>query len=415
MKYKKIDLNDYEIYYLNTNKFKTIDILTFFISDYDKSDITKDNVITEFLINTNNRFKDEVSMSKNNMELYEPRISINDVFTTKHAKMIDMRFLNEKYTEEGMNKKTIDFYYSLIFDPNIDKGGFDKTNFDITVDKIKSRIKMDKEMPRVIAFNNFIKNIKEDVPLKVDSSPKLKDLKFNRKELYDYYKNEIDKSKVVVFVTGEINDDLINVIKSNLDKKVKKNDYEIQKYFDLDKVIKAREIVKKTDFNQSIIYILYKIYNMTRRERNVILPVLNEILGGSSSKLFNNVREKNSLAYYVYSSFAPTSSMLYLSAGIEKSNYKKAVKLMKEQVNELVNGNITDEELNNALETLSSSLIEKEDSIVSLTHDISTVVIYDRMTSEELLKENKTVTKEEIINLAKKLDLDFVFLLEGDK
>ena len=61
---------------------------------------------------------------------------------------------------------------------------------------------------------------------------------------------------------------------------------------------------------------------MSIRERYIVLPVLNEILGGNSSKLFNNVREKNSLAYYVYSMFAPSSSMLYLSAGIEKSNYE---------------------------------------------------------------------------------------------
>ena len=414
MKYTKISFNNFDIYYTKTNKFKTIELLTFFISDYDKADITKENVITEFLINTNNKFKDEVSMSRNNMELYEPRISITDVFNDKHAKVFDMRFLNEKYTEQGLNKKTINFYYSLVFNPNIDDIGFEKNNFEITANKIKSRIKMDKENPRVLAYNDFIKHIKEDVPLKVDSNPKSKDMTLDRKELYDYYKNEINNSKVVVFVSGDITDELIDIIKNNL-KRINKNDINIKNYYELNKVNKQREIIKKTKFSQSIIYILYKIYNMSKRERYVVLPVLNEILGGSSSKLFNNVREKNSLAYYVYSMFAPSSSMIYLSAGIEKNNYKKASKLMIEQVNEIIKGNITSTELDNAIETLISGILDKEDSVIALAQDMASVVLYDRISSDKLKEEYKTVTKEEIINLANKLDLDFIYLFEGDK
>ena len=414
MNFKKLDCGNFDIYYIKTNKFKTINILTFFINDFDKSNITKENVITEFLINTNNTFKDEVSMSKNNMELFEPRISINDVFNDKHAKIFDIRFLNEKYTEPGMNKKTIDFYYSLVFNPNIDENGFENNNFDITINKIKSRIKMDKENPRILAYSDFIKHIKEDVPLKVDSNPKSKDINFNRKDLYNYYKNKLKKSKVVVFVSGDITNELIDIIKNNLES-INKNECNINNYFELKRVNKKREIIKKTKFSQSIIYILYKIYNMSIRERYIVLPVLNEILGGNSSKLFNNVREKNSLAYYVYSMFAPSSSMLYLSAGIEKSNYKKATKLMLEQVDEIKNGNITLDELNNSIKTLISGILDKEDSVMALSQDMASVVLYDRIPSDELKDKYKTVTKDEIINLAKKIDLDFIYLFEGDK
>ena len=64
MKYKKIKKDNYEIYYYKTDKFKTINIETVLINDYDPKDITMDNYISEFLLKTNANYKDEISMNK---------------------------------------------------------------------------------------------------------------------------------------------------------------------------------------------------------------------------------------------------------------------------------------------------------------------------------------------------------------
>ena len=265
MKYKKISFDNYDIYYINTKKFKTIQLTTILINDFKEEDITKEKVITELLVSTNKEYNTEVSLSKRIMELYEPRFDIVDIFNDKHLKILDMNFLNEKYTEPGMNKETIDFYYSLYFKPNIKDNSFEKNNFDMTINRIKSFINLDKEDPKMIAYTSMIKHIKDDVPFRIDDRIKLKDLKeINNKDLYSYHKNRIKSSKVIVVLTGDINEDIINIVRSNLDSKVYKNEKDFKKEYDLKPVKKEGEFIKTSKSNQSILYMIYKMHNLTK-------------------------------------------------------------------------------------------------------------------------------------------------------
>ncbi len=415
MNYEVINEKNYDIYLYKTDKFKTISISTVFINDYNKDEITKEKFLSEYLINSNNIAKDEVSMSKKYMELYEPSLSINDYFLDKHHKVYTAVFLNEKYTEKGYDKKTIDFYYNIIFNPNVDKGIFNESNFNLIKSKFISWYKLDEEDSRSIAYFNSLANISDDIPLRIDYRGNLEDLmKIKREELNKYYFDKINNSKVSVFVIGNYNDNIIKCIKDNL-KNVKRNDYKLNKFFDVTSVKNVKNIVEEKDFNQSIIYLIYKIIGMTDRERTLVLPVLNNILGGDSAKLFNNVREKNSLAYYSYSSFSSSNNILYMYAGISKENYEKASFLMKEQLEEIKNGNIKDEELENAINSLESSVLTCFDSIGSLSNNLKGRVLLDLPSLEYYQNEYKTVTKEEVINLSHKLELDVEYLLKGVK
>ncbi|MBO6195819.1 MAG: insulinase family protein [Bacilli bacterium] len=416
MDYKIINCNNYNIYLVKTNKFKTINISTVFISEFKKDEITKDKFISEYLVNSNNKTKDEVSMSKKFMELYEPSISVYDFYNDMHHKIYGTTFLNEKYTEKGMNKKTIDFYFDVIFNPNIDNKEFDEKNYNIIMNKMKSWYKLDEEDSRSMAYFNSLSYIKDDIPIRIDTRGNIEDLlKIKRNDLKDYYFNKLNKSEVAVFIVGDYNDDLINIIKSNLNGKVNKNNYDLKNVFNIKKVNKVQNIIEEKEFNQSIIYLIYKIYNMTDRERYYVLPVLNNILGGSSAKLFNNVREKNSLAYYAYSGYSPSNNILYMYAGISKENYEKCVELMKKQLEEIKNGNITDRELKDSLKTLDSGILSNFDNVGVISNNLKGQIFFNLPSLDMLKKEYSTVTKEEVIELSFKMDLDIEYLLKGVK
>ena len=87
---------------------------------------------------------------------------------------------------------------------------------------------------------------------------------------------------------------------------------------------------------------------------------------------------------------------------------------MKEQVNDMIKGNITDIELNNSIESLCSTIYEKEDRISSINQSLSYHILYDLIMMDEMIEKYKSVTKEELVELGSKLELDFVFLLKGD-
>ena len=416
MKYNHIEEKNYDIYLIKTDKFKTINISTVFISDYKKEEITKEKFISEFLLNSNNLAKDEVSMSKKYMDLYGPSMYIDNLFLDKQHRICTTTFLNEKYTEKGMNKKSIDFYYSIIFNPNIDNGKFNENNFNITKSKMISWYKMDEEDSRSMAYFHSLSNISDDLPIKVDTRGNIDELlKIKREELKDFYLDKLNKSRVAVFVVGNYDDVVINCIKDNLNHNVNKNNIEIKSNFDVSKVDKVKQVIEEKDFNQSIVFLIYKIIKMTDRERNLVLPVLNNILGGSSAKLFNNVREKNSLAYYAYSGYSQSNNILYMYAGISKENFEKCTKLMKQELDDMVNGNITEEELENAKNSLDSGILMNLDNIGVINNNLKGQVLLGLLSLEEYKEGYKTVTKEEVINLSKKLELDVEYLLKGVK
>ena len=416
MKYEKIKEKNYDIYLIKTDKFKTINVSTLLFNKYNKNNVTKEKFISDFLINTNNNAKTEVLMSKKYMELYEPRISVNDVFRDIHMKIFDITFLNEKYTEKDMNKKTINFYYDIIFNPNTCEDGLDEKSFKINKEAYKSIYMRNKEDSSSTAYFNALKNISEDNPVKIDIRGSIEDLeKIDRKECLNYYLNELKNSKFMVFVTGDYTNELIDIIKNNLDNKVNNVNIDYLKEFNVEKVINEREIIDESNFKQSIVYIIYKIIGMSSYEREVVLPILNNVLGGSSSKLFNNVREKHSLAYYAYSDYLSSYNILYMYAGISNNNYKETVKLMKNQLNEIMNGNITNEELSGAKETIISSILKSEDRITGIANSLKSNIISGISLNEELKEKIKSVTKEDLINLSRKLELDLTYLLKGEK
>ncbi len=139
----------------------------------------------------------------------------------------------------------------------------------------------------------------------------------------------------------------------------------------------------------------------------------NGILGGGPhSKLFQNVREKASLAYYVFSRIEKTKGLMLITSGIEVDNYEKALNIIKKQIDDLKSGNITDYEIDSTRKMLINAFKEASDNpslVISLYLD---GYINNREESiEDMIRQIQTVNKEEIIKVSQKLKLDTIYFL----
>ena len=93
------------------------------------------------------------------------------------------------------------------------------------------------------------------------------------------------------------------------------------------------------------------------------LLMYNGILGGfPHSKLFVNVREKASLAYYVYSRLERLKGLMVIAAGIEAGEYQKALGIIEKQVEAMARGEISPAEMENTRRSLINALRVQEDS-----------------------------------------------------
>ena len=145
------------------------------------------------------------------------------------------------------------------------------------------------------------------------------------------------------------------------------------------------------------------------------LVVGNSVFGGGAhSKLFNNVREKESLCYYVFSSVEKYKSIMFVSSGIEAQNYEKAVKIIKEQLEDLKNGKITDTELANSKSALINSAKSVTDNIGGMSEfSFAQSLGKTNSTVEDLIKSIEKVTVNDIVDAVKDIELDTVYFLRN--
>ena len=126
-----------------------------------------------------------------------------------------------------------------------------------------------------------------------------------------------------------------------------------------------------------------------------------------------NVREKNSLCYYIYSTIRSTSDIMIISSGIDCANYDKTVELIKNEVLNMKNGKFDNEDINKAISAYLNGYESILDSQKQILSNIISHVYLGFDLVEDRIKNIKKVTKEDIINLAKKIHIDTIYLLHG--
>ncbi len=145
--------------------------------------------------------------------------------------------------------------------------------------------------------------------------------------------------------------------------------------------------------------------------------VFNGIYGGDlHSKLFQNVREKESLAYYASSRLDRNKGLMFVNSGLQAENREKAEKIILDQLDEMKQGAITDEEFGATLRSLETSFKSAQDSQAGIAefyfnqHLLGTEDTFDTL-SERV----SCVTKEDVIRVAKGINLDTVYFLQPNE
>ena len=143
----------------------------------------------------------------------------------------------------------------------------------------------------------------------------------------------------------------------------------------------------------------------------------NGILGGyPHSKLFLNVREKASLAYYAASRYDGHKGILTIQSGIEIANYERAVDIIKAQLEAMKRGEISDLELSQTRAMIANHLREMQDSAPEMVgYDFNAVLSGRERGAAELLGAIGGVTKEDIVRVAEGVALDTIYFLRDTK
>ena len=178
----------------------------------------------------------------------------------------------------------------------------------------------------------------------------------------------------------------------------------------------TREKLEQRDVNQSIVELAYHFSSQYGDRSHLPLIVLNGLLGGfAHSKLFVNVREKESLAYTISSNFDIFSGLMRIYAGIDRANRTKTIALINRQILDLKRGHFTDEELEQTKNMLKNSILlaqDRQNTLIERAY-MSSVLGKKFLSLEAWLKALENVSKADLIEAAQQLKLQAIYFMEG--
>ena len=403
---------------IETNKFKTNLFAIFLSIPITRETVTKNALLTAILRRGTKKYPSQELISKTLEDMYGASFDCGieksgDLHTMKfYLEIINDEFLPEI---ENLSQKALELLLSIVFNPYTENDAFKEEYIKQEKENLKQIIEGKIDNKASYALERCTEEMYKNKPYGLYKYGYIEDLeKITAKELYDYYLEMINNCKIDIFVSGKANEDLTTVVinDESLQKlKERKIEFEIN---DKKEEIKEPNIVQESmDVTQGKLVIGLDVL-LEKQDISYVTMVYNTILGaGSNSKLFQNVREKASLAYTCGSNYVKRKQIIFARAGIEIENYEKAVDIIKEQLEDMKKGNFTDEDIENAKNLIFATIkaIEEEQD-TEISYYFGQELAKTQNSIEEYRNKIKQVTKEQIIELANSIKINTIYFLK---
>lgn len=414
---EKIKFANIELNLNKQDKFNSNLLSIYLKRPLNRKEVTLNNLLAKILARGSENFPDILTINKELERLYGAVLLITtNTLASFQLLNISIQFVNNKFIQdEKFFKDILNLVFDILFNPKFVDGKFDEEYIIGEKRNLKEVIENEINDKRTYSINRTLNEMFKDEVYGIDTEGYIEDIdEISGEILTEHYKNIINNSKIGIYYSADYSEREIEILKE----KIKSLNILNENVKDLDIIkpnnnTKKKFIEDKLNVNQGKIVLGYKTNIVYGDEDYYPLLVGNVIFGASSnSKLFMNVREKHSLAYYIHSRIYKYSAGVLVEAGIEFDKFEETKDLVNLQLEEMKKGNFTQEDIELAVNILESSIISTEDSlnmtnILILENDLNKL----NLSQEDKLEKIKAVEKEEIIKAMKNIELDTIYFM----
>lgn len=398
-------------------KFKTNTVTVNMIVPLSKDRASENAMVSLILSKCCRKYPDIASMSRRLDGLYGA-VADGDVKKLGDSQIITLSItsLDDRYALDGekIGIECADILCDMLLDPVLFEGEFPKDSVDIEkrylVDTIEAQIN-DKI---VYAVSSLIKNMCADEPFGLSKYGTVEDAeRIGQKAVMRAYKYLIERSRIeIIFVGSGDEKPIAELFKKRLGgiKRDPVKDIQVS-------VGTAPEIPKLVSetmsVNQAKMVLGFRVG--APRDWDTATRVAVALYGSTPfSKLFMNVREKLSLCYYCSASFDRIKRLMLVNCGVEAENFNKAKDEILRQLEDVKNGNFTDEDVKNTVRALKNSFRTTGDSAFSIdSWYLGQIFCNTEFSPEQEADKLDSVTRQQIIDAARSIKLDTIFYLSG--
>ncbi|MCA0969075.1 insulinase family protein [Halobacillus litoralis] len=407
----------YRLHILPSNKYKTITIVAKLKSPLKREGITERALLPHVLQKATNNHPNIRSLQSAFENLYGTALSSDGSKKGEnHVISFRMEVVNEAYLNdsEPILEEAFKLFHEVLFDPKTEGDGFDPEIVSREKQTLEQKITSIKDDKMSYANVRLMDNMCAGEAYSLHVHGYQDDLSsITPKTLHDYYQSMIQNDLLDVYVIGDIDEAQIEQMTDQYFSRSNSSNDDNDQVAEVKEVTESKEIVEREEVNQGKLHIGYRTYTKFGDDDYYALQIFNGIFGGfPSSKLFMNVREKHSLAYYAASRFESHKGLLLVFSGVDPKDYDQAKTIILEQMEAMKNGDFTEDQVNETKEQVINQLQETMDNANGLIE-----VLYHQMISGaempagDLMENIRKVTKEDVVKMANKIKLDTIYFL----
>ena len=357
-----IKVNDnISLHYIDMKKLKTNVVGVYIRRPLCENEASKNAVLSSVLKNGCKKFPTALKITKHLQGLYGANLNSGVIKNGDNQVIFfDAESISDKYAPENepLTNDLLDLLLNVIFNPLCDENSFDaeivKREKNTVINKIDALIN-DKRSYAQLRCNEEV--CKNDAYALTKFGTKDEVNRINEQNLYEHYTDIISSSQIDIFICGEANINEAKNVISGFTKNLSFTQPTISNTQIIKKSNDVNKIKDNLDVTQGKLSIGFTTGIDAKHPDYPALVVANSIFGsGTHSKLFNNVREKLSLAYYASSSLNKFKGLMFVDAGIEFDKFENAYNETISQLNALKNGEISDDEFSFSKSTIINSL-----------------------------------------------------------
>lgn len=409
--------NGLQLHLCNTDKFKTISIMLMIKAPL-QEDFTTARALIPYILNGGSiNYPNRKLLKQKLDEMYGATLS-TDVLKKGENQIIAFRmelpadkFLN---VPNSLLKSSLDLLHEVVYSPLLENGVFNSTIVEQEKRSLKHRLASVYNEKMLYANIRLIEEMFKGEPYQLSVFGREEDIaSLNAASIYQVYEELLQNACFDLFIVGTLNENEIKLMVQDVFSE--QHDTKLIKKISSDrKAVNGVKIIQdKMDVKQGKLLLGYRTFSTIQDEDYEATRVANAIFGRfPSSKLFVNLREKESLAYFVLSQIESNKGILTTMAGIDFDNYERAIEIMRKQEYAMKEGDFTDAEVEQGKAMLINLFLEAYDTPLGIM-DISIQAVDSGLSNKinDQIKRIRMVSKSDVIRSVNKWELDTIYFL----
>ncbi len=403
--------------FVENDRYKTNYINLFFVTPLTKETASYNTLLSRVLSRGCEKYPTQMELNRALDYAFDAELDLDtEKIGEWHTLCLSLCLLDDAYSFDSQTatQKGLDLMQEVLFSPLLPDGVFDSEYVESekkrNLDEIASLINQKARYARSRMFEHMCRL----EPYSICSLGVRRVLrKITPQTLTEYYHTLLRTARIELFFVGRFDKDEIRERMTRMFASLDRDVTPLPPASIRTKPRGVREVTEEMDITQANLVMGFRTGTSVYDEDRSAMSVYNSVLGGSlTSKLFCVLREKMSLCYSVSSATDAMKGVMLIYAGIAPENRDVAVKEALHQMDLIREGEITQEELDNAKGAIIHAMNGLGDNPGVLAEWYLPRVLADRIqTPEEIVEQVQAITKEDVMRVSEKIRLDTVYTL----